>query len=154
MKLNNSMKAPAVFSTILFVFFAGCSSVPGPDGDRGGVTAASTVYGDKVINLNIPNRLSQLQIQQAILNAAVDDRWQVMGTGTADGAGMVEIRKKTPFAETNFTFLFRPDLIEGFSNSFTLDVTGKRTRRYTPPIRIDSIRDAIRENLEVGMAGY
>ncbi len=151
------MKAPAVFSTILFVFFAGCSSVPGPDGgggDGGGLSAASTAYGDKVINLNIPNRLSHLQLQQAILNAAVDERWQVMGTGTADGAGMVEIRKKTPFAETTFTFLFRPDLIEGFSNSFTLDVTGKRTRRYTPPIRIDTIRDAIRANLESEMAGY
>ena len=114
------MKAPVLFSTILFVFFAGCSSVPGPGGDDDGLSAASTVYGDKVINLNIPNRLSQLQIQQAILNAAIENRWLIVETGTVEEAGMVEMRRKTPFAETNFTFLFRPDLIEGFSNSFTL----------------------------------
>ncbi|MFP4352628.1 MAG: hypothetical protein ACLFRP_07095 [Puniceicoccaceae bacterium] len=148
------MKAPAVFSTILFVFFAGCSSVPEPDRDGDDRFPASTPYGDKVIHLKIPPRLSQLEIEQAILNAAVDNRWQVMDTGTVDGAGMVEMRRKTTFAETTFTFLFRRDLIEGFSDSFSLDITGKPTRRYTPPIRIDTIRDSIRENLEAAMAGY
>jgi len=152
------MKLAARFSTVLLVFFAGCASSPkGPD--QGAPKAFSdtplhALYGAKVIHLEVPNRLSDLQMRQAIQNAAIEEGWQIVENGTVDGLGIVALYKKTVFAESTFTFLFGPGIFDGYSDSYTLDVTGKRTRRYTPPARIESIRKSIRENLTAQLAGY
>jgi len=150
------MKVPAVFAIFLFVFLAGCSSTPKtPTADAADlIHPASTVYGDKVIHLNLPNRLSMLQIQQAILNAGIQERWMTVDTGTEGESGMIQLRKKNLFSEANFTFLFQPIVIDGYSNSYSTDVTGKPTKRYTPPMWINRLRASIKENLEKSMAGY
>ena len=115
---------------------------------------ASTAYGNKVIHLEVPNRLSDLQMRQAILNASYQNGWEVTQSGQTDDAVLVQTSRKTPFAESNFTFLAEPGLIEVYSNYYALDITGKRTRRYTPPVRINTIRDSLRENLEKALAAY
>jgi len=117
-------------------------------------TPLNPVYGPKVIHLEVPNRLTDLQMRQAIQNAAFENGWTVTESDFVDGEGMVSIYRKTVFAETTFTFLFGPGNFSGYSDSYTLDATGKRTRRYTPPARISSIRDSIRENLTNELAGY
>lgn len=152
------MKIPAIFAIFLFTFLAGCSTTPSPtataEDPSNSINPAATVYGDKVIHLNVPNRLSMLQIRQAILNAAYADRWELVDIGTDGDNGLIQIRKRTVFAESNFTFLFQPTVIDGYSNSYTVDVTGKPTRRYTPPVRIDRVRDQIKANLQGEMAGF
>lgn len=111
-------------------------------------------YGVQAFVLDVPNRLSDLQMRQAIQNAAISEGWQITENGTVDGKGMVTIFRKTVFAETSFTFLFGPGSFTAFSDSYTLDVTGKRTRRYTPPARVNAMRDSIKENLVAQLAGY
>jgi hypothetical protein len=151
------MKIPAIFAIVLFTFLVGCSSTPKtppPEDASDLIHPASTVYGNKVIHLNIPNRLSMLQIQQAILNAALDERWITVDVGNEGESGLVQLRKSNVFAEANFTFLFQPVVVDGYSNSFTTDITGKPTRRYTPPLWIDGLRESIKKHLEKSLAGY
>ncbi len=152
------MKLAACFSTVLFGFFLGCSTTPvPPDPDTAPAGEASLlhpVYGPKVIHMEVPNRLSDLQMRQAIQNAAFANGWRVVENGSVDGKGMVAIYKKTIFAETTFTFLFGPGEFDGYSDSYTLDITGKRTKAYTPPARTESIRRSIKKNLTAELAGY
>ncbi|MGE9291230.1 MAG: hypothetical protein ACQKBT_09585 [Puniceicoccales bacterium] len=150
------MKIPAIFAIFLFTFFVGCSTTPKPSPAdlSDSIHPAATAYGNKVIHLNLPNRLSMLQIQQAILNAGYQEGWVAVHVGTDGESGLVQLRKKGVFNDSNFSFLFQPTVIDGYSNSYTVDVTGKPTRRYTPPINIDRIRKSIRANLEKEMAGY
>ncbi|MEM0965548.1 MAG: hypothetical protein AAGJ81_05310 [Verrucomicrobiota bacterium] len=152
------MKAPAFFSILLFAFLVGCSSTPTPPVDpsdlSNSIHPAATPFGNKVIHLNVPDRLTMLQMRQAILNAAFEDRWVVLANGMEGESGVVQVHKKTVFADTVFTFLFQPTTIDGYSDSYSLDAVGTPTKRYTPPSRIDSIRKQIKENLMGLMAGY
>jgi len=150
------MKVSAFFAIFLFIFLAGCSSTPTPPpaDPTESIFPASTEYGNKVIHLNVPNRLSPLQVRQAIQNAAYEDGWITLANGEEGKSGLVQLQKKTLFADTVITFLFQPTVVDGFSDSYTIDVTGKRTGRYTPPLRIDTIRAAVKKNLERAMAGY
>jgi hypothetical protein len=95
-----------------------------------------------------------VQMLQAILNAAYQTGWTTVDIGTDGESGMIQMTKKSVFAEANFTFLFQATTIDGYSNSYTIDVTGKPTKRYTPPVWIDKIRKKIRTNLEKDMAGF
>ena len=152
------MKVPAIFAIFLFIFLAGCSTTPTPSTNTKDTSnlihPAATIYGNKVIHLNVPDRLTRLQMQQAILNAALSEGWITVSTGQDGDSGVIQLSKKSIFSESNFTFLYQPTTIDGYSNSYTVDVTGKPTRRYTPPINIDKIRKQIKINLEKEMAGF
>ncbi len=155
---GNSMKIPAIFSILLFTFLLGCATSPNSSprvtAGLNSLEPAATVYGDKVIHLNVPNRLSMLQMRQAILNAAYDEKWEVTDVGLRGESGFIQMQKKNVFAEAYFTFLFGPTVVNGYSNSYSVDITGKPTRRYTPPLWMDRIRDRIKTNLENEMAGF
>ena len=152
------MKIPAIFAIFLFTFLAGCSTAPktatSPADTSNLIHPAATIYGNKVIHLNLPKRLSMLQIRQAIFNAAYQEGWEAIDAGTEGDSGMIQVKKTSVFAESIFTFLFQQTVIDGYSNSYSVDVTGKPTKRYTPPVRIDKIRKRIKENLQREMAGY
>lgn len=152
------MKIPAIFAIFLFTFFAGCTTTPDAPpsvtNPADSIHPPVTEYGEKVIHLNLPNRLNLTQIQQAILNAGVSERWVMIGAGVDGDSGVVQLQKKSIFAEATFTFLFQPTAIDGYSASYRTDVTGKPTGNYTPPLWIDNIREAIRKNLEKSMAGF
>lgn len=74
----------------------------------------------------------------------------------ADGseAGLVRLRMRNYFYETNLLFLFNPSVVEGYSDSYVLNSKGERTKRYTPPLRVSGIRDEIKDFLRTQVAGF
>lgn len=111
-------------------------------------------YGEKVMLLNVPPRLSMLQVRQSIMNAALRNNWNIIESGFVDDNGFVVIRNRTSFYDSIFTFVFNPALVEGFSESYVLNQRGVRSKRYTPPVRVDRLRRDIVRNLEQQIAGF
>jgi len=150
------MKSSYFYFLTLLLLVSGCATFQGErpalddalDGPR------PEPYGEKVILLNVPPRLSVLQIRQSIMNAALRNNWSILESGFVDDNGFVVIRNRTSFYDSIFTLVFNPSLVEGFSESYVLNHSGNRSKRYTPPVRVDRLRKDIVKNLEQQIAGY
>lgn len=150
------MKSSLIVSLFFVLGLTGCSSfyAPKPALDDDLTGPRPEPYGEKVIILNVPPRLSLLQVRQSILNASLEKGWSILESGYVDENGIVKIRNKSLLYESIFTFVFDPTVVEGYSESYVLNHLGNRSKRYTPPPRVSALRKEIVRNLESQIAGY
>lgn len=110
--------------------------------------------GQRVLTLSVPTGLSPVQVQQAVVNAALERGWQVRSNRFEGEQGMIELFQGTVVFETTLQIVYVPGLIEGFADSFVLSATGQPKRNFTPPNRIRLFRESLRTQIERQIAGY
>lgn len=157
MVLKKGMKSFYVLLCLIFTLGAvsGCRTAESLDGPELPVdTEEQGEAGQRVLLLSVPVGLSPVQVQQAVVNAALERGWQVRSNRVEGEQGQIELFLGNVFFETTLQIVYAPGLIEGFAESFVLSASGQPSRNFTPPNRIRLFQESLRQQIAREIAGY